>query len=98
MIRKKILTLLSLLTRRLERIEDRQISEAHERGRQTQLLTDVKQLLIQTRQDLDDLRARQLDQADRDGLDRKRVHERITDHERRLSSLERIRLANGAAG
>lgn len=96
-VRTKILTLLSLQHRRLERIEDMQTVEARERGRQMQLLEDIKTLLVQQRTDLDDLRARVLDQADRDGLDRKKTHERIMDHERRLTTLERLRVATNGA-
>src|SRR5690606_34615566 len=96
-VRTKILTLLHLQNRRLERIEDVQTVEARERGRQMQLLEEIKTLLVQQRTDLDDLRARVLDQADRDGLDRKKTHERIMDHERRLTTLERLRVATNGA-
>lgn len=79
-VRRLILKLLRSQNRRLERVEDAQTS-------QTQLLQEIKRLLVQLSDEQRELRSRLLDTADRQGT-------RIAKLERDVKSL-RLGRANG---
>lgn len=79
-VRQLIVTLLRLVLRRLETVEDGQ-------AKQLELLKEIKAVVVQTHDGQRELHARLIEHADRSG-------ERTTQLERRVKSLE-VRTANG---
>lgn len=75
-VRAKILKLLQLSNRRLERIEDA-------RAKDRQLLEEIKGLLVRVSDGQEELRSRLIEHADRQGKETNFLRQRLTLLERR---------------
>lgn len=83
-VRAKILRLLHLTSRRLERLEDARAADRR-------LLEDIRGLLVQLSDGQQELRSRLIEHADRQGQEVSRLRQRVT-------LLERLRPATNGAG
>lgn len=83
-VRAKILRLLHLTSRRLERLEDARAADRR-------LLEDIRGLLVQLSDGQQELRSRLIEHADRQGREVSHLRQRVT-------LLERLRPATNGAG
>lgn len=83
-VRAKILRLLHLTSRRLERLEDARAADRR-------LLEDIRGLLVQLSDGQQELRSRLIEHADRQGQEVSHLRQRVT-------LLERLRPAANGAG